>query len=151
MGLTEIANTLVNDIKSELERRGKVVTSSTLNSVGFDIIEDDELIEINFNWDFVLDIIDKGINGTDVNNGSPYSFSGGNKMIPTDAISGWMRSKGIDDSLKFAIAKSIYQNGYGGEDFLDDVINKYVPVLESKIEQYIQEGIEREINITFGL
>lgn len=151
MELEEIAKEFINDIQSELRSRNKVVTSKTLNSLKYSINESEESIDILFSWDFVLDIIDKGINGTDVNQGSPFSFSGNKKQIPIDSITPWMRSRGIPDNLKYPIAKSIYKTGYKGENFLDKIIEEYQEKLNAYLLEYYNDILNREITIIFNL
>ena len=113
-------------------------------------IEDDKIV---VNLSPVFDFIDKGVNGVLVKRGSPYSFSGRFKMIPVSAITPWMRVKGIPDSAKYAIAKSIYRDGIQGIGGtvagLDFLINSFVNDLTKDLETYYVKEIEDSLEIEF--
>ena len=77
-------------------------------------------LSLNFIMEEYGEYLDKGVNGKKKKWGAPFSYT--NKMPPTKSLDKWLVLKGIAprdkngkfinrQSLKFAIAKSIYNKG----------------------------------------
>jgi hypothetical protein len=147
--LNEKALELNIALENYLIQNGKVATGTTLRSIDIKI-ENDKIV---VNLSPVFDFIDKGVNGVLVKRGSPYSFSGRFKMIPVSAITPWMRVKGIPDSAKYAIAKSIYRDGIQGVAGtvigLDFLFESFINDLTKDLETYYVKEIEDSLEIDF--
>lgn len=88
-----------------------------------------------------------GVNGTEVNQGSPYSF--GSKQPPSDAIMAWIKSKPVRmrnakgefvqstpariRSAAFMIARSIKRKGIYGLHFYENSYDALLPSWQDKI------------------
>lgn len=101
---------------------------------------------------------DKGVNGTEVNHSSPYSYT--DKMPPVDRIKEWLRRKGnrtrnnaqfFEDgnnntdnieSQAYAIAKSIQKKGITPKNLLDGEIEKLEDDLINVIPKMIIKKFE---------
>lgn len=106
--------------------------------------------EKEYYWKF----INKGVNGTEVNNGAPNwgSYTGA-KLDYKTSILNWIRDRGITtdgdyDSLAWAIMTKIKQEGKKPRPFFDDVINdpKLIELLRRPIEKLIGRAIEVNIS-----
>lgn len=142
--LDRIGFKAVQDIRKNLTSANKVASGKLIRSVSHRVreITGGFLFEItaDSHWKFV----DKGVNGTQVGHGSPFSFSG---QPPTNPIRKWLRQKGMDERLAFVIARSIGRRGLKPTGAFSDVTDKLEPTLELQ-EIYLQ-FIENEINKDF--
>lgn len=90
--------------------------------------------------------VDKGVNGVEVNWGSPYSFT--NKKPPASAFSSYTSNL----SEQFAIAASVYKNGIQPRDFIQPVIDEKIEGLGELIagtiwENFFNQYDKKEITI----
>lgn len=67
------------------------------------------------------------------------------KMPPIDALKGWAASRNIPEEALYPIAKSIGEEGTEPQPFLD-VINDL-----DEVEDYVYEGIEKDVYDTLGI
>lgn len=77
-------------------------------------------------------IVDKGINGTDKNNGSPYSFS--TKRPPISSLISFASSIGTNP---YALQNSIFKNGFKAQPFIEQ---------DSEIEEFANNLTEAIFN-----
>jgi hypothetical protein len=121
-----------------LIRNNRVATKETLNSIKVEW----NLEGITLQYSGVIDVLDKGINGINKNNGSPFSFKRGKKMINPDSILPWMRARGIPDAAKYPIARKIYLEGFRGDNELEGLIEIFINVFYQDLQIFL--GIELE-------
>lgn len=121
-----------------LVRNNRVATKETLNSIKVEW----DLEGITLQYSGVIDILDKGINGVLKNNGSPFSFKSGKKMIPPNSLLPWMRSRGIPESAKYPIARKIYLEGFRGDNELEKLIEIFINVFYQDLQIFL--GVELE-------
>lgn len=127
--LREVGESLSNRLKSLVP----VSTGRLKNSISYRVNKNElEIVaEDYFNY------LDKGVNGTEVNYGSLYSFR--TKMPPTSAF----RAPTLSD--RFAIATSIYKKGIKPHNFtknLDTQDNKIVEGFGEDIETSFKKSLD---------
>jgi len=128
--------------KQILEKSGRGIdTGRLLDSITADIEQ------IDGEYDFVVDMesygefIDAGVNGTEQNNNSRFSYK--DKKPPLAAISPWAKARGLNP---YAVQNSIYRKGIKGINFFYDVMDYEV----SKIADYIAEAEADNLLNDFG-
>jgi hypothetical protein len=106
-------------------------------------IEDDGTMVWSIVMEAYYDFVNKGVNGQEVNNGSPYSYT--YRQPPTDTFLMWMAEKGINKleyvdkageyiskqlitpndykSMAFLIARGVKRKGIVPIPFVDEVFN----------------------------
>ena len=84
--------------------------------------------------------VDKGVNGVEVDWGSPYSFT--NKRPPASAFSSYTS----DLSEQFAIATSVYKNGIRPRNFIQPVIDQKIEGLAEVIAGTVFENFFNQYN-----
>lgn len=95
--------------------------------------------------------IDEGVQGTKSNyvknRLSPYKFGrNGNKgSIPPNALTKWLKARGINEKAKFAIAKSIYQKGIERTEFFSKPFNKRLKITLKKYHIAAANDIAKNI------
>jgi hypothetical protein len=115
------------------------------------------VLELNSNQSYAT-FIHEGVNGTKVNQGSPYSFKKG--MVNTDAVRKWVRVKGVRprrdgkfipmtesnvNSMVFSISKSIARNGIPALPFFSLAIESVDAKFQDKFDRAIIQDIEVSI------
>jgi hypothetical protein len=106
-------------------------------------IEDDGTMVWSIVMEAYYDFVNKGVNGQEVNHGSPYSFT--DRQPPSDTFLMWMAEKGINrleyvdkageyiskqlvtqndyKSMAYLIARGVKKKGIVPIPFVDDVFN----------------------------
>ena len=118
---------VVQQARTNLTKKRINASKGLYNSLKYEVRQDKNSIFIDFYANEYGDFIDKGVKGSKStyaeSRNSPYKYSGTKKMIPTKALDQWVikrKLKGIRDdkgrfiprkTLKYIIAKSIYQKG----------------------------------------
>ena len=107
--------------KKLLSSKRGVWSGKLLNSIDIEITETDDEINIAVLAEDYLEFIDEGVNGTERNNGSKYSYK--SKKPPIKEISLWAKSKGLNP---YAVQNSIYTKGIKGIHFFEDFANEFM-------------------------
>ena len=108
---------VVENSKSNLLKAKKKASGRLYDSID---VEQTTSLSLNFIMEEYGEYLDKGVNGKKKKWGAPFSYT--NKMPPTKSLDKWLVLKGIAprdkngkfinrQSLKFAIAKNIYNKG----------------------------------------
>lgn len=125
--LNKFAKKVVSDARRNLKSQKINASGNLSKSINYKL----KVSPNSFDLDLIMEeygaFIDKGVQGADSlkskNKTSPYKFSGRFKMIPPSSLDKWVIKKGISgvrdekgrfikrQSLKYAIATSIYQKG----------------------------------------
>lgn len=125
--LNKFAKEVIRNAKRSLKSQKRIASGNLARSLNYDV----DVFPNSFGLSFLMEdygmFIDKGVQGADPlkskNRTSPYKYSGRFKMIPPSSLDKWVIRKGIKgvrdekgrfikrQSLKYAIATSIYQKG----------------------------------------
>lgn len=125
--LNKFAKYVIQQAKTNLTKQKRNASGNLYNSLDYDL----KVSKNSFSLEFIMQeygmYLDEGVHGSKSsyieNRNSRFEFSGRFKMIPTASIDKWIVRRGIKgirdekgrfinrQSLKFAIATSIYQKG----------------------------------------
>ena len=117
--LTEMVDTIKNDVINSIQAKGKYATGSTVKALEISASPNNvQLLAPEY-----IDALEKGRKptGPDAAKGDPTVF---------ERIKEWCAAKGIDEKFAYAITKNIHEKGYPGtpgvltEPLSDDNINK---------------------------
>lgn len=154
--LKELNQAIIDDLQVSIQERD--INASRNLSQGItpsDVIIRGSEVEVNISMDFYWKYINYGVNGTEVNHGSPNWGSAPSQTLSFhESILAWKSDRGITlpsnfddyDSFAWAIQNSIIRKGKKPRPFYDDVINeKLVKVLEAPIRRLLGESIKLTI------
>ena len=91
--------------------------------------------------------LDEGVKGSKStylkNRLSPYKFgrNGDKKSVPVRPIEKWLRAKGLNPKLKYAIGRSIYQKGIERSMFFLKPLNKRLKITMTKYHRAVADDI----------
>jgi len=125
--LNKFAKYVVSQSKANLTRSKKNASGNLRNSIGYDLKVNPNSFELEFIMAEYGMFVDEGVQGSKSSylesRNSRFEFSGRFKTIPTKSLDKWVVRRGIKgvrdeqgkfikrDSLKYLIAKSIYEKG----------------------------------------
>lgn len=141
---------MVEDIKAAAPNS----SGELRNSIQADIVLTESSYEVNILMKDYGEYQDKGVNGTQVNWGSPYSFK---KMPPPSSLDKWVVNKGIAPrsgggqflsraGLKFAIARSIMIKGIRPKNFIEPNVDPKLEGLANLTAEEIWDNFAEEQN-----
>ena len=141
---------MVEDIKAAAPNS----SGQLRDSIQADVVVDDEGYIVNILMKDYGEYQDKGVNGTQMNWGSPYSFK---KMVPPSALDKWIINKGIAprgaggqflsrSGLKFAIARSIMIKGIKPKNFIEPNVDPKLEGLANLTAEEIWDNFAAEQN-----
>ena len=160
--LNKFAKYVVSQSKANLTRSKKNASGNLRNSIGYDLKVNPNSFELEFIMAEYGMFVDEGVQGSKSSylesRNSRFEFSGRFKTIPTKSIDKWVVRKGIKgtrdekgrfidrQSLKYVIAKSIYEKGIRASMFFtkpfekafenlpDEVIEAYALDIDDLLE-----------------
>lgn len=142
MGGHKASGKLHSSIKGYVEKKmnrgmsGRFTGGSTMPSLTFSMLEYGKYI-------------DEGVRGSKASpisaRQSPYKFSGRFKSVPLKPITNWCKKKGIDTSLAYPIAKSVYEKGIKRSMFFLKPYNKRLKVTLNKYHSAAADDIARNM------
>lgn len=153
--------TMTRSIQAYIDNMVESIKVAAPNSSGElrkSIEADIVLTDDGYNVDILMkdygEYQDKGVNGTQKNWGSPYSFK---KMVPPSALDKWIINKGIAPrsgsgqflsraGLKFAIARSIMIKGIKPKNFIEPNIDPKLEGLANLTAEEIWDNFVEEQN-----
>jgi hypothetical protein len=165
--LEKFRDEVVSGARNELAAKGKNSSGRLSNSIQGEVKQMPNSIGIYFKMEDYGNFQDKGVDGIKQKHGAPYSFR---KGIPSRqmlaSLDKWVIKRGIAprktggqfvsrQSLKFAIAKSIFKNGIRPSLFFtkpfekafkqlpDDLIQKYGLDMEKDLLTILSENLRR--------
>lgn len=127
---------IANDIVAALKKNAPSDSGKLKKSITGKVIRDQ--IEIDMLGYGVIN--DMGINGTERNNGSPFSFS--KKRPPIDALKGFAKRKGLN---VWALQESLFKKGYKGSNFIQK-LNKEFPDYASNYADAVWADFAERMN-----
>ena len=155
--LVKLNQAIIDDLQQSIQARD-INASRNLSSgiTPSDIIINGNEVEVNISMDFYWKYINYGVNGTEVNHGSPTWGSAPTQSYTMgEALRHWETDRGIltqDGKYTNWISKSkvegksLIQRGQKSRPFYNDVINeKLVKILEAPIRKLLGESIKLTI------
>lgn len=118
-----VFNDYIRLIEEDLKSKAPKFTGALVNSIVGTVDIKEENPSFGFDYLQYGDFMDQGVNGTEINWGSPYSF--GEKMPPIKSLSSWANAYNINT---FALSKSIQKKGIKPRNFtsnVDNLINQF--------------------------
>jgi hypothetical protein len=134
----------VNEMITRLKTADKVATGNLIKSLLYKIEDTDNgSFELVYEANDYAEYIDKGVNGTQRNNGSPYSYK--NKLPPIFNIIHWCNVRGIPKGAAYAIQWSIFERGFKPVSFFNRTVNKTLKAFQDELESAYAIDIENMI------
>lgn len=124
----KIGTFLVTELTTELVRKQKKASGGLVKSFRSEVNGTGDGYEISVIAASYFKFVDAGVNGTQRNRGSKYSYK--NKKPPVQSLIDWVKVRSIATgdkearSAAFAIQNYIYKNGVQGINILEEVLRK---------------------------
>jgi hypothetical protein len=148
--LVDFGKYVVQQSRTNLTKGNINASKRLYNSLGYEVKVSKNSFQLSFVGEDYLSYIDEGVNGTQKQRGSRFSF--GSKMPPPKAFDKWIIKRGLAprengkfvsrDSIKFAIAKSVQKNGIRKTEFFTKPFTKAYDKLPEEI--LIAYGLDLE-------
>ena len=162
--LNKFAKYVVSQSKANLTRSKKNASGNLRNSIGYDLKVSPNSFELEFIMAEYGMFVDEGVQGSKSSyiesRNSRFEFSGRFKTIPTKSLDRWVVRKGIKgvrdekgrfikrDSLKYLIAKSIYEKGIKASLFFTKPFEKAFDNLPTEIVEAYALDIDEFFEFT---
>ena len=134
MNKEQVYNDLLSSYTALLKQNAPKSSGALASSITGEINGDN----ISFSMLSYGTILDKGINGTERNNGSPYSFT--NKKPPISSLMGYAKMSGINP---YVLQNSIYKKGFKPQEFLEndkEIDNLATNIAESLFDEFAENN-----------
>jgi hypothetical protein len=162
--LNKFAKYVVSQSKANLTRSKKNASGNLRNSIGYDLKVNPNSFELEFIMAEYGMFVDEGVQGSKSSylesRNSRFEYSGRFKSIPTAALDKWVIRRGIKgvrdekgrfikrDSLKYLIAKSIYEKGIKASLFFTKPFEKAFDNLPKEIVEAYALDIDEFFEFT---
>ena len=158
--LTQYAIDVRNNYQDKLIRSDRIASGKLLNSVNYRTIFNGNEYEVYLTLEDYWKFVEAGVNGTEKNVGSPFSFKG--EFVNTDAILNWIRVKPVlprpsngklptPEGLAWAISRTMAKEGMEGshdlEETLEELNEKYEVLIMDAIDKDLAFAIDAEIKM----
>jgi len=134
--LEQFAQGYVNLLKSRINSD----TGNLANSIGYNVVINTNAFQVNFTGEDYLFYQEYGVNGTERNRGSRFSFT--KKKPPLDAIKGWAGRKGLNP---FAVQNSIFKKGIPATHTIENTLYDYIDSIMNDFTESLWEEFERNL------
>lgn len=145
------------EIENRLYNQGKYASGYLYDSIEFKVKDTGKQIALTFKMASYGDYVDKGVNGTDQNRGSKYSFkskdgkgSGGKSAFIT-ALQKWCRIKGIPEGAAFPIRRKIWKMGIPATNFFTIPTTRRLKQFNENVKKNMAMDVEQMIQKEFKL
>ena len=162
--LNKFAKYVIQQAKTNLTKQKRNASGNLYNSLGYDL----KVSKNSFSLEFIMQeygmYLDEGVRGSKStyaeSRNSRFEYSGRFKMIPTASIDKWVVRRGIKgvrdeqgrfikrDSLKYAIAKSIYEKGIRASMFFTKPFEKAFTNLPPEVVEALALDIDDLLEFT---
>ena len=152
--LDEFGKFFVRTLREQLENNkpfAKKASGNLINSIKYQIEQDKGNDVFVLTAEPYLEYVDKGVSGTIRKYNTPYSYK---KFPPRiDAISNWVRLKGLPADAVYPIRMKIFKYGLKPTNVINKSIREiqYRSTWASKFEGEIADSIIDEVKKTFGI
>ncbi len=144
----------IDAMVEEIKADAPVSSGDLRNSIQSDIVLDENGYIVNILMNEYGEFQDKGVNGTEISWGSPFSFK---KMMSPSLLDKWIVKKGIAprgsggeflsrSGLKFAIARSIMIKGIRPKNFIEPNIDPKLEGLANLTAEEIWDNFVEQEN-----
>ena len=151
--LYNLTDRWAKQIEEQMIEKMPEATSNLKDTTTYQIEASENGYEIAFYLANYATFVDKGVNGKKQSWGSPYSFK--DKMPPPSAFDKWIVAKGIAprskgkftsrEGLKWAIARSVFNNGIKPHNFMQPVIDANIEGLADMTAEEVWQAIKNKI------
>lgn len=127
--LWDFGNEMQKELRENLISKDAYVNGLLADSIDFSTKVMGTTMTFRLSLEDYWDYVNKGVNGTEQNRNSPYSYSS-IKAPPPSKLARWGLNRGIVRGAKeaksfgFAVSKSIQKKGTKGNKFYDEVVTK---------------------------
>lgn len=161
--LNRFAKYVIQQSRTNLTKGRKNVSADLYNSLGYDLNVSPNSFSLEFFMEDYGAYIDEGVHGSKSSyvetRNSRFEFSGRFKTIPTSALDKWTVRKGIAprdekgrfinrQSLKYIIAKSIYEKGIKASFFFTKPFEKAFDRLPPEVVEAFALDIDDLLEFT---
>ena len=161
--LNKFAKYVIQQSRTNLTKQKKNASGELYNSLGYDLNVSPNSFSLEFYMADYGAFIDEGVHGSKSSyletRNSRFAFSGRFKTIPTKALDKWTVTKGIAprdkqgrfisrQSLKYIIAKSIYEKGIKASLFFTKPFEKAFDNLPTEIVEAYALDIDEFFEFT---
>tara|TARA_R110002020_G_scaffold403008_1_gene613126 strand:+ start:1661 stop:2170 length:510 start_codon:yes stop_codon:yes gene_type:complete len=154
--LNKFAKYVIQQSRTNLTKGKKRASNELYRSLGYEVNESAKTTSLAFEMVDYGKFQDRGVSGKNKKYNTPYSYT--TKMPPPQAFDKWVVRKGIAprtkggkftsrESLKFAIAKSIYKNGIRPSMFFTKPFEAAFKRLPDELIEAYSIGIEKQIQV----
>lgn len=136
--MTGLGFGLIADIKSDLQKAGKVATRDLIRSVRSETIVQPSLISLVFKASRQWEFVDKG-------------RKPGSKLPPKAPILRWLRAKGLDPKLQFVVRRSIAKKGIPPTNIFTDNTNAFTKKFFLQTQAALDQDLTRQVKESFNI
>lgn len=134
--IQEYVDSIADDIKVETPE----LSGDLKNSISLNVVPSSEGARIEIDMLYYGHFVDKGVNGVEVDWGSPYSFT--KKIPPASAFASYTSNL----SKQFEAAAAVYKNGIEPRNFIQPVIDRRIQGLSDLIADSIFNNFFNQID-----
>jgi hypothetical protein len=139
--LETAAGEFIQQILDNIEK-ADIITTGSITDIRAEVDEQDQTVSITAPIHFFFQ--SEGVNGTQVQRGAPFSFSGRYQTINIDAVRKWIRDKGIkpkdpktsEEAMAYLIARSIYREGIEPKDLYQSDLDRFIDNSANRIADW---------------
>lgn len=158
--LRNYAEEVIAKYRDNLIIDGHIATGELINKITANPVEiKDNTYSVSINLMDYWKYVEEGVNGTEQDQGSPFSFSTSKTMIPPNVILNWIKVKHIlprpgkngrlpsQKSLAWIIAKSIHEKGIEKGKQLEKTLQELNDEWTIKIVDAVTEDLSNSVGI----
>lgn len=158
--LRQYQQAVVEGYRDKIIIDGHIATGNLINDIECPAVEiDNNVYSVYIKVKSYFDYVERGVNGTDKDQGSPYSFNRSKTMIPPNVVLEWIKVKPIlprpdrnghipsQRSLAYIIAKSIHEKGLEPGNELRKTLEELNDEWTTKILQALTKDLSESIGL----
>ena len=149
--LRNYAEAVIAKYRDKLIIDGHIATGKLINKITANPVEiKGNTYSVSINLMDYWKYVEEGVNGTDKDQGSPFSFSTSKTMIPSNIVLEWIKVDGklpSQKSLAWVIAKSIHEKGIKQGKQLEKTLNELNDEWTIKIIDAVTEDLSNSVGI----
>lgn len=143
----QFGRSVQEEIETRLFNHGKIASGELYESIAFDVKENNKRFVLTFSMAYHGQFVDKGVNGTEKNWGSKFSYKNGKptgrKSEFISALQKWCQIKGIPKEAAYPIRKNIFKMGIAPTNFFTIPTTRRRKQFEKGIEKNMALDVEQ--------
>lgn len=158
--LRQYQQAVVEEYRDKIIIDGHIASGSLINDIECPAVEiEGNIYSVYIRVKPYFDYVEKGVNGTEKDQGSPYSFNKHKRTIPPNVVLEWIKVKHIlprpdrnghipsQRSLAYIIAKSIHEKGLEPGNELKRTLEELNGEWTTKILQALTKDLSESIGL----